>query len=157
MEMPILPKDPPRWGASSREEPRADPVAWPACAGGCKEIAASDGCYVVDHRLFGQARLDRRELALEVLVEGDEHQTLVEVARLVETSVIVVATAHDALIGGGGGTWIGEAYMGVQRDALAERVEVVAGILKLVVSAQRRAADAIAPDHVLLLEHAHAI
>ena len=45
----------------------------------------------------------------------------------------------------------------VERDPLAVGVEVVAGVLELVGSAERRAAGALAPDHVLLLAETDAV
>jgi hypothetical protein len=44
--------------------------------------------------------LDRRELALDVLVEGDENEALVEIVSRIDTTMVVVAPAEDALIGG---------------------------------------------------------
>ena len=84
--------------------------------------------------------LDRRELARGILVEGDEHQALVEVAGLVDAAVVVVAAAQDPLVGGRGGARVGEADVRVERDPLAVRVEVVVGVLVLVGAAERRAA-----------------
>jgi hypothetical protein len=68
---------------------------------------------------------------VRVLVEGDEDQALVELAGGVAAAVVVVAAADDALVVGRGRTRVGQADVGVDGDALALAVEVVASILAL--------------------------
>ena len=79
--------------AGSDEQPGSNPVPWPARAWRREEVAASDRGDVVGHFLFLQTSLDGRELTLNVLVEGDEHESLIEVSRLVQAAVEVVAAA----------------------------------------------------------------
>src|SRR5262249_29827392 len=84
-------------------------------------------------------------------------EALVQVAGLVDPAVVVVAAAQDALLGGGGGAGVGEADVGVEGDAVALGVEGVAGGLGLVGATEWGAADGLAADRLLLLEHADAI
>lgn len=101
--------------------------------------------------------LDLDELAWRVLIEGDEQQSLVEIAGFVDPAVVVVAAAEDSLVGGLGRARVGEADVGVERDPLAVGVTRVVGVLELGGPAQRCAGHAVATDHLLLLEHPDAI
>src|SRR6202012_1708957 len=60
---------------------------------------------------------------------------------------------QDALVLRRRGARVGEADVGAEGDALAVWVEVVTWVFELVGAAEPRAGDAVAPDHVGLLEH----
>src|ERR1700742_3053074 len=97
---------------SGAEHAAADPVAGGLGGPGGEVVAAPDRGDVVGHFLFLEASLDRLELALDVLGEGDEEEALVEVAGFVEPAVVVVGTAQDPLVLRRRGARVGEADVG---------------------------------------------
>ena len=79
-------------------QPRSDPVAGAPRSRRDVVVAAAHRRDVVGHRLAREPVLDRDELPLQVLVEGDEDQALVELAGLVEAALVVPGAAQQALV-----------------------------------------------------------
>ena len=122
-----------------------------------EEVPATVGPEVVRQRLALKPALDGDELALERLLEADEHQAEVQGAVVADAVVVVIGPAQHELPLRRGGARVGQADVRIDRDHIAHRVARVVRRVLLFPAGQRAAGILLPAEDLLLLCYGNAV